>query len=59
VSHGESGVLFPEQTTDSLILAMRIALAKEWNPEVICEHANKWDVAQFDRGILEVVEGVL
>ncbi len=56
VSHGESGILFPEQTVDSLVLAMQIALAREWNPEVIQEHANKWNVERFDRGIMDVVQ---
>jgi glycosyltransferase involved in cell wall biosynthesis len=59
VSHGESGILFPEQTVDSLVLAIQISLAREWNADIIREHANKWSVERFDRGFLEVVEGVL
>jgi len=59
VSHGETGVLFPEQTVESLVLAMQISLGKEWNPEVICEHAEKWNVEQFDQGIMDVVKSVL
>jgi len=59
VSHGETGVLFPEQTVESLVLAIHISLGKEWNPEVIWEHAEKWNVEQFDRGIMEVVKRVL
>lgn len=59
MSHGETGVLFPEQTVDSLVLAMHISLGKEWNPGVIREHAEKWNVEQFDRGIMEVVKSVL
>ncbi len=59
VSHGESGILFPEQTAESLVLAMQIALGREWNPEHIREHANKWSVKQFDQGIMDVVKSVL
>jgi len=59
VSHGETGVLFPEQTVDSLVLAMQISLGKEWNPEVIREQAEKWNVKQFDQRIMDVVKSVL
>jgi len=38
---------------------MQISLAREWNPEVIQEHANKWNVEQFDQGIMGVVKSVL
>jgi len=38
---------------------MQISLAREWNPEVIQVHANKWNVAQFDQGIMDVVKSVL
>jgi len=59
VSHGESGILFPEQTVNSLVLAIQISLAREWDPEVIREHANEWNAERFDRGILDVVGGIL
>ncbi len=59
VMNGVSGILFSEQTTDSLIAAIQISLATDWNQKVIQKHADKWNTEQFDQGILDVVKSVL
>ncbi len=57
--NGVSGILFSEQTTDSLIAAIQIFLATDWNQKAIQKHADKWNTEQFDQGILDVVKSVL
>ncbi len=56
---GKTGILFSEQTKDSLAGAIQKSLQTSWDTEEIVQHANEWNAERFDRGILDIVEGVL
>jgi len=59
VIDGKTGIIFPNQTQESLVEAIQKSLNTEWCSEDIAQHAREWDVARFDRGITQIVQGIL
>jgi glycosyltransferase involved in cell wall biosynthesis len=56
VQEGVSGVLFAEQTPDSLLAAMRRLDALRVSPEACVQNARLFDESVFSAGMLEAVE---
>jgi glycosyltransferase involved in cell wall biosynthesis len=56
VQDGVSGVLFEEQTPESLLAAMRRLDAMEVRPEACVQNAHRFDESVFCAGMLEAVE---
>ncbi|HLK58704.1 MAG TPA: glycosyltransferase, partial [Chthonomonadaceae bacterium] len=52
---GVTGVLFPEQTVESLCEAVCAAESRDWDPEVIRAHALQFDTAVFQEKMAQVV----
>ena len=53
VKEGMNGVLFKEQTTDSLIAALEQFENTDWNPLVIRKHARRYDIHVFQERLLD------
>jgi glycosyltransferase involved in cell wall biosynthesis len=49
VVHGETGVLFGDQTVDALVAALREADAMRFEPEAIRRNAERFSTARFER----------
>ena len=52
VIEGLNGVLFREQTTDSLIDAMETLESESWDPAAIRRHAQHYDIHVFQDRLL-------
>jgi glycosyltransferase involved in cell wall biosynthesis len=48
VVHGETGILFGEQTVDALVSALKEADAMHFRPEAIRQHAERFSTARFE-----------
>ncbi|MHB0878777.1 MAG: glycosyltransferase [Anaerolineae bacterium] len=58
VVDGETGVLFPEQTVDSLVAAIHRLDALTFDPQRLRQNALRFDKAIFQAQLREYVEGV-
>lgn len=56
IRDGETGFLFDQPTTDSLVDAMRRAIDRELDVDDLVGSARRFDRATFDAAILELVE---
>ncbi len=59
VVDGETGVLFPEQTVDSLAAALTDLEDRRFDPEVLRRHALRFDKRLFQERLDEQVRGLL
>ncbi len=60
VVHNETGILFREQTTESLIEAIKMSEAKEWDRQIIMRNAQRFSEEHFKNHFLRIVhEGVI
>lgn len=48
-----NGVLFKEQTTDSLVAALEVCESLEWNPYAIRSNARRYDIHVFQERLFE------
>lgn len=55
VIHGQTGLLFSEQTPASLATALQRMDDIEWNHDFIREHGGSFSEQRFEEGIREVV----
>lgn len=55
VIHGQTGLLFSEQTPASLTIALERAGQIEWQHDTIREHGMSFSEQRFEEGIREVV----
>jgi glycosyltransferase involved in cell wall biosynthesis len=53
VIDGLNGVLFEEQTTDSLIAALERSESQSWDPAAIRRHAQQYDIEVFQERLLD------
>ena len=56
VVEGKTGVFFPEQTKESLILAVNNFDAKLFHPEEIRKYAEKFSKERFQKEFIEIIE---
>ena len=47
VVHGQTGLLFDEETVDSLAAALEQSLHVEWERAALTAHAARYDIARF------------
>jgi glycosyltransferase involved in cell wall biosynthesis len=55
----KTGVLFERQTVKSLRKALETALAKNFNPDTIAEHASQFSVANFSKNLKATIDNYL
>lgn len=55
VIHGQTGLLFSEQSPASLSTALQRMETIEWDEEVIREHGLSFSEKRFEEGIREIV----
>ena len=55
VLHGQTGLLFSEQTPASLAIALERAKEIQWNHDFIREHGMSFSEERFEEGIREVI----
>jgi glycosyltransferase involved in cell wall biosynthesis len=55
VMHGQTGLLFSEQTPASLTIALERVNEINWNHDFIREHGASFSEERFEEGIREVV----
>ncbi len=55
VIHGQTGLLFSEQTPASLAIALERVDEIHWQPEFIREHGTSFSEERFEEGIRGVV----
>lgn len=53
VIEGLNGVLFREQTTESLIGALETFEGQSWDPRAIRKHAQRYDIHVFQERLLD------
>jgi glycosyltransferase involved in cell wall biosynthesis len=58
VIEGLNGVLFGEQTTDSLIEAIKAFERQSWDPRAIRKHAQRFDLHVFQERLLNFLSQV-
>lgn len=58
VIDGTTGVLFPDQTSESLVYAMRSLDKIDFNPEVLREHAMGFNTAVFHGRMLKFLQSI-
>jgi glycosyltransferase involved in cell wall biosynthesis len=58
VIEGLNGVLFPRQTTDSLIGALEECDGRAWQPEAIRKNALRYDISVFQERLLSFLREV-
>jgi len=56
VIDGETGILFDEQSVESLNNAIKICEKKEWHPGVIRANAQRFDKNKFDQKLKNIIE---
>lgn len=56
VKNNETGLLFEEQTTTSLNIAVEKSESINWNPTFISEHSRKFDVTKFNERLKYLIE---
>lgn len=56
VIHGETGLLFSEQSIESLANALIKSHEIEWNPEAIQEQSNRFSEERFEEEFRKIVE---
>lgn len=59
VKDGITGILFNNQTVESLIAAIRIALGKKWNTKDLRNHAEEFSEAIFINKMKRLIESAL
>lgn len=55
VVHGQTGLLFSEQTPASLAIALERTESISWNHDLIREHRMSFSEERFEQGIREVI----
>lgn len=58
VVDGETGVTFPEQTSESLAAGVERILRREWDPERIRSHALGFSISAFRRSFLRSLQSL-
>jgi len=56
VVDNETGILFEEQTAESLCRAIKASEKKEWDDKAIRKNAEKFDKNKFDKKLKEIIE---
>jgi len=59
VQDGVSGLFFDEQTQESLLNAIEACAAREWDPQAIRQHAERFSVANFVEGLASRIQRCL
>lgn len=59
VIHGETGLLFSEQTVESLVLAIERFEDIQWNNERAREQGLSFSEERFEEGIRRIVEEMM
>lgn len=59
VIHGQTGLLFSEQTVESLVLALEKSLTIDWDEAIIREQSQRFSEERFETGIREAIGGLL
>lgn len=59
VRHGETGILFAEQTVESLADAAKSAWAAQWNPAACRANAERFGIERFVTGFAECIQACM
>lgn len=59
VVHGQTGLLFSEQTVESLVNALEKSFILEWNPEIIREQSLRFSEERFETEFSKVVNDTI
>jgi len=59
VIDGETGILYPESTAESLMTAIERFDSYQWNPDRLRAHASQFDIPVFRQRFLEAVRNII